>query len=306
MANYAYNYGYLNGAGFHAGMGTASAGGPGWPAGTQIHYHNTGLLHNSFSGYSDSAIQAAIQASGLFAPGSVLVTTHASGFLGLGGSDIDIIGVVPVAVSQIDASNVIENLMPNWFVRNPATASWLPAPSIQIGSGIDTSLIPTTSVVTDPSVYGIESIITDPNNPDSDFDVIFTDGTSAVYNSDAVLYIGQTRGIAEIGEYGPDDIATGIYATMNDGAELYFNLDGSFNSFVPSSAPGANMPAAIVNKIALLPPASQPKGKDWNAVLNSFGLGSLPVALGVGAGTVVLVGGIMLYLFATGSLKPGR
>lgn len=290
---------HLHGLGM---MGDVSIAG--WKAGTKIHYHNDSMLHNSFSGYSDSAVQQAFANSGLFIPTTVAFTSSPN-FLGLS-TTIDLYGVLPVDVNQADVSRVIEGLIKNFYVSSPSTAKYDPAPNIS--QAVDSSGAVVGPVAVAPKTaanYGIDSVLGYPTDSESDFDVIFTDGSSGLFDAQGAYYAGTQDGIAEVGNLESDSgTQIGYFALLNDGTELYFDMSGTYtdsNASYSGGTPGAGGATQIV-QTNQNPGAQPPKpaGYDWSKIVNSFGLSGLMAALGIGAGTTLIVAGVGLYVFMNG------
>lgn len=275
-----------------------------WKAGTQIHYHNTGMLHNSFSGYSDSAVQQAYANSGLFIPTTVRFSSSPN-FLGLT-SDIDLWGTLPVDVNQADAQNVIEGLIKNFYVSSPGTATYSPAPNATQtvnASGQVTSSTGSSGVQVTASSYGIESVLGYSADESSDFDVIYTDGSSGIFDAEGAYYSGNRDGISEVGQlYDNSETLIGYFALLNDGTELYFDTNGNYtDSNVDYSASTGTQVVKTTNA-----PPPQPKtGIDWNKIASNFGLSSFAAGLGIGGGTALILAGGALYVFFNG-LPTGR
>lgn len=273
----------------------------GWPAGTYLHYHNGPLYHNSFSGYSDSSIQAAYAASGLFIPTTVTVATSPAGFLGLEGNNIDIWGTLAANVNQADVQRVIEGLMPNFFVKNPATAVYDPPATISqtvdnsgrvIQAGPST--LPVVSGLPVPAFFNaiVVDSVSDPQEgnvwyfQDGSLFLQYPDGTVDLQDGDANSYSGNVS---------------------PDGSTIQYD-NGMIVVFTPAthSQQVTNPASNIVRTVNQQPgPGSpQPKppttGYDWGKLLANFGMANLPVALGVSAGTIVLGGAVLIYLWFTG------
>lgn len=309
----------------------------GWPAGTQIQYHNTGLHGNTWGSYTNEEIAQVFKNSGLFIPNTVQFHATPEGILG-STYTIDLTGIIPVAVNTADMTNTVEGYLANFFTTNPATAVYAPPPTIsqtisQTGSVTATSTTPPVTVdpatgsgwipVNSPVPYGIQTVLTNYTDQFSDFDVIFTDGTSGIFDSEGNYDSGTRGSITSIAElFDDNDDSIGAVAYLNNLVELYFDAAGNFTggfapagSVVPTGAGSPGVPlstvntttpdaiaAAIKKALGTGTPGAPSTGIDSSKILSSVGLGSLPLALGVGAGTA-LVGLLgITYLLVSGTL----
>jgi hypothetical protein len=167
----------------------------------------------------------------------------------------------------------------------------------------------------------VQTVLTNFTDQYSDFDVIFTDGTSGVFDSEGNYDSGSRGSVASVQELLDDyDNVIGAVAYLNNSTELYFDMAGNFNGgFTPansiSTVPTRTNPLSTVNSVtpdalaaaikAALGGDPKNPGKpliDSQKILDSLGLGNIGLALGVGAGTVLIGGGFILYLLVTGTL----
>lgn len=309
----------------------------GWPANTPIHYHNANLIGNTFFTYSAQDVQNVFKNSGIFVPNTVIVQMVDNGVFSESRYIIDITGVLSRDYNTADLQTDIEGYLANFFVTSPATAVYSPPPTISqtvsnTGSVVRTNSNPVStasddplagwSPVSDPTAYGVQTVLTNYTDQYSDFDVIFTDGTSGVFDSEGNYDSGTRGSVVSVQELLDDyDNVIGAVAYLNNSTELYFDMAGNFNGgYTPSGAvstvPTRSNPLSTVNSVTPDALAAAIKnalgggtpgqpGKplvDSQKILDSLGLGNIGLALGVGAGTVLIGGGFILYLLVTGTL----
>lgn len=288
----------------------------GWSAGTLIQYSNPDLMGNTFFSYTNEEIQAAFAATGLFIPSTVTFHAENITFLGVGnGYSVSLSGVIPVDVSQSDVSKVIEGLLANWFNTNPGAASYYPPPNATLN-------VTPTGQVTSSKGIGQATLYTSAK-PASQYGIIeagsYADGTTYVAFNDGntINFDNQGNPLFGIpyGAYGVnfaiayDDGSTGV--VLADGTELDFDSTGH------QIMPGTSTPVGLLQPVQTVktttttisptgtvqvkPGASTGSGVDWSKILSTVGLQSLPVALGVSAGAVVIGGAVLLYFYFSGS-----
>lgn len=298
--------------------------------GADFIYENPGVYSNWLNRDADikSSLETVLKRNPSYDPNSIVVSIDSGFFTGITltikgtvtktfSTLSDLLRLIQSDITQVVTDNKNQAVL-NYFNHDGLDASFTPGAA----ASSDTASQPGPSAES----YGIQYVLSDPNN-NSDYDVIYTDGGSGVFNSDGTFYAGENRGITTVQL---NDDGSGFQVQMNDGALLYFDLSGALFGYTPAGGfsnvvkSGGNVisaaqaltnalhPALTAQDIALAVKAQQDAanksgggaGAGIGQQISDF-FGGFGVPFGLGAtGGVILFGA--LYYFLTTTAKGRR
>jgi hypothetical protein len=196
------------------------------PAGTTVDYFFPKIA--TAIGVSDpatinSGVANALLATGQFRNILVVYNTTEPGWILNDWGQMHIIATTTVPFASLVAvANALEAGATNNFVLMQSRASFVDSDYVQLSPGPQPAA--------DETAHGIETILQNPDpNADPDFDVIFSDGTSGIFDIEGNYTFGTKGGITNI-DFSTDASGKvdGISANMDDGTEVYFDFNGNW------------------------------------------------------------------------------
>lgn len=304
MSSYGYSLGYLN-AGFTRGMGATATP---VAANTQFDYFipstGWGLWGGTIEGTQAGLINRLLS-SGKFNSISASVVSNKDGIIG-DSYAVNVIGETKVPFeSQAALEALIWDAVGFAGLRS-ALSEEMHGSFIAPGTTNILGTLPAGTPAVADAQHGIQTILGDPNL--GDYDVIYSDPNAGagIFNQDGYFYSGNQDGVDHLAvttDYSGND--DGYVAFMKDGSEVYFDIAGNFvDSYIAPSAGGGAGPvitpgmttAQIAAAIKAYTDAAKNKGENTlDKLAASLGLTGVGAALGIGAGTLLIVVGVVAY-----------